>query len=86
MQEGILAKDVLADFVVRQARGVLLPDGDAQLLDVRDGVAYVRFKRAHNPKCLDCEVVPEDFRDYLMGMMAEKAPHITDVQLEIQEE
>ncbi len=81
-----VARDVLAEFVVREAREVLLPDGDAELLGVEANVAHIRYRKAHNPKCLECVVSPEDFHDYLMELFSRKAPHIADVKLEVEEQ
>ena len=79
-----MAKDVLAEFVVRQARGILLPDGDAELLDVKDGVAYVRYKKARNEECPECIMAPGDLELFLREMFAKRAPHIKDIQLEVE--
>lgn len=73
----------MVEFVVRQMRGVLQPDGDAELIDVVGNVARVRYTRASNPKCLECVVSPEDLRDFLIEMLNKKAPHISDVDIEV---
>lgn len=73
----------MVEFVVRQMRGVLQPDGDAELMDVVGNVAHVRYRRASNPKCLECVVSPDDLRVFLMDLLAKRAPHISDVEIEV---
>ncbi len=80
-----MARDVIAEFVVRQARSAVQPEGDIELADVREGVACIRYRKAANPRCLECSVSPEGLREFLLSMFAQKAPHIRDVLVELEE-
>jgi Fe-S cluster biogenesis protein NfuA len=79
-----MATDALAQFVINQAKGIVSTDGgDVWLTDVRDSIAYVRFKRGHNPECATCVIQPDDFRSFLTEMFSQRAPHIKDIELEV---
>ena len=78
-----MARDVMVEFVIRQAREIVQPDSDAELIGIKGNVAHIRYKRGHNPDCPECIMTPEDFRDFVLEMFAAKAPHITDVSLEV---
>lgn len=79
-----MANDALAQFVIMQAKGIVASDdGDVELIAVRDSTAYVRYTKGYNPNCVECVIAPDDFRDFLMEMFSQKAPHITQVELEV---
>jgi hypothetical protein len=80
-----MAQDAVADFVVREASRMIEPTGAAELLGVEAGVARVRYRQGYDPSCADCTVSPDDFREFLKGMFAERSPHVTDVQVELDE-
>lgn len=78
-----MAKDVVAEFIVRQVAAPLAPEGgSAELLDIHDGVAYVRYKKGYNPDCAECVLAPDDFRLFLLDAFKNKAPHVKDVHVE----
>lgn len=79
-----MGKDALVAFIIRQLSAPLADDGtEVELVDVRDGIAYVRYRKGHNPDCLGCVMEPEDLREFLLEGIRMKAPYITDVQLHI---
>ena len=79
-----MARDALAEFVVREARRIVEPS-QAELLGVEDGVARVRFKPVHDPRCETCVTSPDDFRAFLLELFAQRAPHVSDVSVELVE-
>lgn len=78
-----MPKDALAEFVVRQFRGLLRPDGDIELLGVEAGVARVLYRQGRNLECPECVLSADDVREMLREAFAEKAPYIQDVVLEV---
>ncbi|GBD14223.1 hypothetical protein HRbin25_00093 [bacterium HR25] len=81
-----MAKDALAEFIVRQLRTIVQPESDVELLDVEGGVARILYRRGYNPECPECVMSADDLRAYLLELFAEKAPHIRDVQLDVVEQ
>ncbi|MBI3968656.1 MAG: hypothetical protein HY329_23725 [Chloroflexi bacterium] len=80
-----MAKDVLAELVVREVRGMLQPYSDAELLDVTDGVATVRYRKGRHPDCADCIMTPDDLSEMLLSLFARKAPKVKELKLEVVE-
>jgi hypothetical protein len=79
-----MAKDVLAKFALDKARSVVAPDGDLELKDVRDNVAYVRYRvRKAAQDCEQCVVTPEDLKFFLKDMFRSAAPHIKGFDIEV---
>ncbi len=77
-----MARDALAEFVVMEAKSIVTPDGgDIELIGVEGSTASVRYKKGHNPHCLECVITPADLCDFLTDMFSEKAPHITRVEV-----
>ncbi|MEP9379107.1 hypothetical protein ABLE91_20510 [Aquabacter sp. CN5-332] len=81
-----MAKDVLAKFALDKAQSVVSPDGELELKDVRDNVAYVLY-RVHKGQdhCETCVVGPDDLRFFLEDMFRSSAPHITGFDIEVEE-
>lgn len=80
-----MAKDALAKFALDRARGIVAPDGDLELKDVRDNVAYVRYRRRADESCAQCAVGPDDLRHFLEDVFRTSAPHITGVDIEVED-
>jgi hypothetical protein len=81
-----MAKDVLAKFALDKAQGVIAPDGELELKDVRDNVAYVRYRiRKDRPDCSQCVMGPNDLEYFLQDMFRSTAPHITGFDIEVEE-
>ncbi len=79
-----MAKDALAEFVVNEAKAFVVSDGgDVELIDVRGSTACVRYRKGHNPLCVECVLSADALRDFLTEMFGEKAPHITRVEVEV---
>jgi hypothetical protein len=79
-----VAKDALAQFVINEAKAIVTSDGgDLELIEVRGSAARVRYKKGHNPRCVECVVTASDLHDFLTEMFKEKAPHITRVDVEV---
>jgi len=81
-----MARDALAKFAIDRARGIVAADGELELKDVRDNVAYVRY-RAQKPAadCAQCAVGPEDLKMFLQDIFQASAPHIRDFDIEFEE-
>lgn len=77
-----MARDALAEFVLREARRVIDPS-EAELLGVEQGVARVRLKPSIDPRCETCTITADEFRDFLLDLFARRAPHVRDVQVEL---
>jgi hypothetical protein len=77
-----MARDGLAEFIIRQFRSLVRPEGDLELLGVEGGVARVLYRRGHNEECPECIMSAQDLKGILREAFAEKAPHIRDVLLE----
>jgi len=79
-----MARDILVEFVVNDARRELTADGgDAKVLDVSGSTAFVRYRRGHNSHCEACVMSPEDFQGLLLELIRLRAPYIEHVQLEV---
>jgi Fe-S cluster biogenesis protein NfuA len=81
-----MARDALAKFAIDRARGVIASDGDLELKDVRDNVAYIRY-RAQKPAdaCAQCAVGPDDLKMFLQDIFQASAPHIKDLHIEFED-
>jgi len=81
-----MARDALAKFAIDRARGIVAPDGELELKDVRDNIAFVRY-RAQKPasECAQCAVGPEDLKMFLQDIFHTSAPHIRDFDIEFVE-
>lgn len=81
-----MAKDVLAKFALDRAKSVVAPDGELELKDVRDNIAYVHY-RVHKAAqdCAQCVVTPDDLRFFLEDMFRSTAPHIKGFDIEVEE-
>jgi hypothetical protein len=78
-----MAKDVLAKFAVDKARSIVAQDGDLELKEVRDNVAYIRYRaRKCAADCAQCVIGPEDLKDFLADVFRTAAPHIKDFDIE----
>ena len=81
-----MAKDVLAKFALDRAQSVVAPDGALELKDVRDNIAYVRYRvRKAEAECAQCVVGPDDLRFFLTDMFRSTAPHIKGFDIEVEE-
>jgi hypothetical protein len=81
-----MAKDALANFAIDKARGIVSPDGELELKDVRDNVAYVRYRfRKNGGECSQCAVGPNDLKDFLQDVFQKTAPHIKGFDIEFEE-
>jgi Fe-S cluster biogenesis protein NfuA len=79
-----MVRDALANFVINEARGIVSSDGgEVELTKIEGSTAYVRYKKGHNPRCIECVLSPADFRHFLMELFGRKAPHIKEVELEV---
>jgi hypothetical protein len=81
----IMAKDALAKFAIDKARGIVGRDGDLQLIDVRDNVAYVRFLAQRNDECASCSIGPDDLKHFLIDIFQSVAPHIKGFDIDFKE-
>lgn len=77
-----MARDAIAEFLVRQASSMVAPDGQLDLLDVVDQVAHVRYTRHLDPACAECTVSDADLLAWLREMFTSRAAHIKDIELE----
>ena len=81
-----MVRDALANFVINEARGIVSSDGgEVELTRIEGSTAYVRYKKGHNARCIECVLSPADFRHFLMELFSRKAPHIKQVELEVME-
>lgn len=80
-----MARDALAEFILREARRLIDPS-EAELLEVEGGVARVRLRPSVDPRCESCTISAEEFRAFLLGLFARRAPHIKDVEVEVEPE
>jgi hypothetical protein len=81
-----MAKDALAKFAIDRARSIVSPDGELELKDVRDNVAYVRYRlRKSGSECAQCAVGPNDLKDFLHDVFEKTAPHIKGFDIEYEE-
>ena len=79
-----MARDALANFVINEARGIVRSDGgEVELTRIEGSTAFVRYKKGHNTRCIECVLSPADFRHFLMALFSRKAPHIKEVELEV---
>jgi Fe-S cluster biogenesis protein NfuA len=78
-----MAKDALAEFIIRQFQNLVRPEGDMELLGVEEGVARVLYRPGRNQECPECIMSAEDLKEILREAFAEKAPHIRDVRVEL---
>lgn len=68
--------------VVDEVRPLLTPDGgDVELLGLDAGVASLRYDKGHNPRCFDCVMPPEDFREYMISVLKDRVPDVIDVRV-----
>jgi hypothetical protein len=78
-----MAKDVLAKFALDKASGIVAQDGELELRDVRDNVAYIRYRaRKGAADCAQCVIGPEDLKQFLADVFRTAAPHIKDFDIE----
>ncbi|MCC7345874.1 MAG: hypothetical protein IT538_00610 [Variibacter sp.] len=81
-----MAKDALAKFALDRAQSVVAPDGELELKDVRDNVAYVLYRiRKDRPDCSQCVMGANDLEFFLQDMFRSSAPHIKGFDIEVQE-
>jgi len=81
-----MVKDALAKFAIEKARSIVSPDGELELKDVRDNVAYVRYRlRKTGGECAQCAVGPNDLNDFLHDIFQKAAPHIKGFDIEFEE-
>jgi hypothetical protein len=81
-----MAKDVLAKFALDKAQSVVAPDGELELKDVRDNIAYVRYRiRKQGPDCSQCVMGANDLEYFLQDMFRGAAPHIKGFNIEVEE-
>jgi hypothetical protein len=81
-----MAKDVLAKFAVDKARSIVAPDGELELRDVRENVAYLRYRLKKSAvDCAQCAVGPDDLNDFLHDIFQKTAPHIKKFEIEYEE-
>ena len=81
-----MTKDALAKFAIEKARSIVSPDGELELKDVRDNVAYVRYRlRKSGGECAQCTVGPNDLNDFLHDIFQKTAPHIKGFEIEYEE-
>lgn len=81
-----MAKDVLAKFALDKARSIVAPDGELELKDVRDNVAYVKYRvRKGAADCEQCVVTPGDLKFFLEDMFRSTAPHIKGFDIEVED-
>ena len=81
-----MAKDALAKFAIDKARSIVSPDGELELKDVRDNVAYIRYRlKKSSDECAQCAVGPDDLRDFLHDVFQKAAPHIKAFDIEFEE-
>jgi hypothetical protein len=80
-----MAKDVLAKFALDKARTIVAEDGDIELKEVRDNVAYIRYvARKSAADCAQCVIGPDDLNDFLADIFRTAAPHIKDFDIEFE--
>jgi hypothetical protein len=80
-----MAKDVLAKFALDKARTIVAEDGDLELREVRDNVAYIRYvARKSSADCAQCVIGPDDLKDFLADIFRTAAPHIKDFDIEFE--
>lgn len=70
-----MARDGLAEFIIRQFQSLVRPEGDLELLGVEGGVARVLYRRGHNEECPECVMSAEDLRDPAGGLCREGTPY-----------
>jgi folate-dependent tRNA-U54 methylase TrmFO/GidA len=81
-----MAKDVLAKFALDKARSIVAPDGELELKDVRDNIAYVKYRvRKGGADCAQCAVTPDDLKFFLEDMFRSTAPHIKGFDIETED-
>jgi hypothetical protein len=81
-----MGKDALVAFAVNEVRREIVADGaDAELIDVADGIARVRYRSGNAEDCEDgmCVMPPSEVRELLLEMIRKRAPYVTDVRLEM---
>ena len=81
-----MAKDALAQFALNEARCVVAPDGDLVLEDVRENVAYIRYKiKKSQAECAECIMSTDDVKFFLQDIFCRKAPHIKEFSVTVEE-
>jgi hypothetical protein len=81
-----MGKDALAKFAIDKARSIVAPDGELELKEVRDNVAYVRYRLKRSAsECAQCVVGPNDLNDFLHDVFQKTAPHIKGIDIEVEE-
>jgi hypothetical protein len=81
-----MGADLLAERVVEQARALVESEGgNLRLLGVERNVARVGYLLGRNDECPECVLAPEDLHGFLLEMFARGAPHITAVEVVVEQ-
>ena len=68
--------------VLGQARRVLQPDADVQLLGLTEGVLSVKLVQSEGPDCEMCAMSAEDLAAFLMDLLVVQGVAIQSVVVE----
>jgi Fe-S cluster biogenesis protein NfuA len=77
-----VADEALVAALLERLVKPLRADGTtAELVELSDGVATVRYHIGQNPDCATCFMPPEDFREFFLAALERSAPTVVDVRV-----
>lgn len=72
---------LVAALLERVVRPLQADGTTAELVDLRDGVATVRYRIGQDPECATCFMPPEEFREFFLAALERSAPSVVDVRM-----